>query len=291
VNLRLVLDLTLTGLVVGSFYALMALGYTVFYGIVRLINFAHGDIYMLGAFVGFTILGLTSSVLGGPIRILLSVAGTLAVTALLGFLVRWLLTQVKTQVGAWSPMIAAVGISLVLEGSAQHIWGTQVFVYQIQFPQNAVKIFVTLGICFALLVGTDLFISRTKPGAAMTAVGIDHDAVRMMGIRVNWVIFATFLAFSAIAGVTGYLAGSYYGSIQFLMGFALGLKGFTATVLGGIGNVRGALVGGWTLGLIEAYGGGLFGTEWTDVIAFSVLITVLVFRPQGILGEAVVERM
>jgi branched-chain amino acid transport system permease protein len=285
------LQLALTGAVLGCFYALIALGYTVIYGTIRLINFAHGDVYMLGGFIGFTILGLIIPTSGVTVRVVASVAGTIAATGLVGYIIRWLLARLKARSGSFSPIIAAVGVSLVIQNGVLHVWGSAALVYPVQLPPDLSRFIVTLVICCLLLFAAELWIGKTKFGAAMRAVGIDHGAVRLMGISVDRVLYITFVAFSAIAGVTGYLAGSYYGVIEFLMGFELGLKGFTAAVLGGIGNVRGALVGGFVLGMVESFGGGWLGTQWTSVIAFSVLIALLILKPTGILGETVVERM
>ena len=281
----------LVGAILGCFYALLGLGFTVIYGTVRLINFAHGGVYMVGAFVGFSLLGALAPTGNVPLQVVGSLAGTVAATALMGYIIRWVLAHLKAKAGSLGPMIAAVGIGIVIENGALHLWGSAPRVYPVQFGQGVSRLVVTLSACLLLLVGTELWIGRTKFGIAMRAAGIDHGAVRLMGISVEKVVIITFMVFSAIAGITGYLAGIYYGVIQFQMGFELGLKGFTAAVLGGVGNVRGALVGGIVLGLVEAFGGAWLGTEWTSVIAFSVLIAVLTLRPTGILGETIVERM
>jgi branched-chain amino acid transport system permease protein len=287
----MIVQLIITGLVLGAFYALIAVGYTVIYGTVRLINLAHGDMYMLGAFVGLTVISVLPASTAPVLALGSSVLGTVAAIGLVGFIVRFVLERVDVKNNAFSPIISAVGISLVLENGARQIWGTRPVAFPMQLAHDFTKPFITLGICIALIAAVDVWVSKSRFGMAMRAVGIDHTAVRLMGIRVDVTLYITFAVFSAIAGVTGVLAGSYYGSIHFSMGFLLGLKGFTAAVLGGIGNVRGALLGGLLLGLIEAIGGGYFGTSWTDVIAFGCLIAVLVVKPTGILGETVVERM
>jgi branched-chain amino acid transport system permease protein len=281
----------MTGLVLGAFYALIAVGYTVIYGTVRLLNFAHGDMYMLGAFVGLTTIVAIVGVMPTSLAMVGAIIGVCIVVGFLGFAVRFILERLDSKNDAFSPIIAAVGISLILQNSALHIWGTKPLAFPIQMAHDLSKPLTTLGICLFMIVVVDFWVSRSRFGMAMRAVGIDHNAVRLMGIRVDVVLYVTFAVFSAIAGLTGLLAGAYYGSIQFSMGFLLGLKGFTAAVLGGIGNVRGALLGGFLLGLIEAFGGGYFGTNWTDVISFSCLILVLTLKPTGILGETVVERM
>lgn len=287
----LFLHLTLIGLVLGSFYALLAAGYTVIYGTVRLINLAHGDVYMIGAFIGAMLLGAMPAGFGLVPGLVLSIVGTAAATALAGFLIRLLISRLDARPGSFSPIIAAVGISLVIENGAFHLWGSAPVAFPISMPLDDRKIALTLALSCIVLLAADWWIGRTRFGIAMRAVGTDHDATRLMGIGVERVLLVTFAVFSAIAGITGYLAGAYYGSIQFSMGFSLGLKGFTAAVLGGMGNVRGALVGGIVLGLVEAYGGGWIGTEWTDVISFSFLIVILTLRPSGLLGETVVQRM
>jgi branched-chain amino acid transport system permease protein len=286
-------QLVVTGFVIGSFYALMACGYTVFYGTIRLINFAHAGVFMLGAFIGYALLVAVNPIGGAITAVGVSMAGTVAAAGIIGLVIRWFfaLVQTKRRGFALSPMIFGVGVGLIIENTALHLWGSSPRAFPVSLPEDYRKIVITLIVCVSLLVGTELWVHKTRFGAAMRAVGIDHGAVRLMGISVERVVYIVFMFFSGIAGITGYLAGAYYGSIQFLMGFVIGLKGFTACVLGGIGNVRGALVGGWTLGLIEALGGGWLGTEWTDVIAFSVLILVLVVKPTGILGENIVERM
>ena len=284
-------QLIVTGLVLGAFYALIAVGYTVIYGTVRLLNLAHGDMYMLGAFAGFTIISILPASANPILAVGSSVLGTVVATAIVGWVVRLILERVDVKNNAFSPIITAMGIALILENAALHIWGTRPVGFPMQLPHDFTKPLATLGICVVLIAGVDLWISKSRFGMAMRAVGIDHTAVRLMGIRVDTTLYITFAVFSAIAGVTGLLAASYYGSIHFSMGFLLGLKGFTAAVLGGIGNVRGALLGGLILGLLEAAGGGYFGTNWTDVVVFTCLIAVLVVKPTGLLGETVVERM
>jgi branched-chain amino acid transport system permease protein len=283
--------LLITGLVLGAFYALIAVGYTVIYGTVRLLNFAHGDMYMLGAFIGLTGIVALPGLAVPQIAIPFAILATLLVIGFLGFLVRFVLERIDSKNDAFSPIIAAVGISLILQNSALHIWGTKPLAFPIQMAHDLTKPLITLAVCLIMILAVDVWVSRSRFGMAMRAVGIDHNAVRLMGIRVDVTLYITFAVFSAIAGITGLLAGTYYGSIQFSMGFILGLKGFTAAVLGGIGNVRGALLGGFLLGLIEAFGGGFFGTNWTDVISFSCLIIILTLKPTGILGETLVERM
>ncbi|MGE0284378.1 MAG: branched-chain amino acid ABC transporter permease, partial [Rhizobiaceae bacterium] len=206
-------QLLLTGLVLGAFYALIAVGYTVIYGTVRLLNFAHGDMYMLGAFVGLSVLLFLASATISPLAIIAGISGTVAAVAFAGFLVRIILERVDAKADAFSPIITAVGISLVLQNSALHIWGTKPLAFPTQLPHDFTKPLIALGICFVMILLVDWWISKSRFGMAMRAVGIDHNAVRLMGIRVDVVLYVTFATFSAIAGVTGFLAGTYYGSI------------------------------------------------------------------------------
>ncbi len=285
-------NVLVAGLINGPFYALTALGFTIFYGTIRLINFAHGDVVMFGAFVGFTVLSLLSRVHNTGVQVTVALLAVIAATALVGLILRWAYAHVNGQRNKSGPLIAAIGMSLVLENGAMGLWGSMPQTYQVQFPgSTAVSLPVLLGACLLIFGGVEWLVHRTRLGMAIRAVGIDHGAVRLMGVRVEWIILFTFALFSAIAGVAGVMDGMYFGSINFLMGFTLGIKGFTAAVFGGIGNVRGALVGGFALSLVEAFGAAYLGSSWTDVIAFCVLILLLVFRPTGILGETIVERM
>src|ERR1700676_5672747 len=179
----MLLQLCLIGAVLGAFYALIGVGYTVIYGTVRLINFAHGDMYMLGAFFGFTILSSLSAPTTLALSILASIAGTIIATAFAGFAVRWVLERVDAKHSSFSPIIAAIGISIVIQNSALHLWGSRPVAYPVQMAQNFAKPLITLLVCVALILIVDVWVSRSKFGAAMRAVGSDHVAVRLMGIR------------------------------------------------------------------------------------------------------------
>ena len=290
------------GLFVGSFYALIALGYSMVYGIIKLLNFAHGDIYMLGAFIGFALLtsmgGIPASLSLGALLIVLLVSMLLTGTA--GVLIERLAYRPLRGAPRLAVLITAVGVSfsleygisavagpnpraypIRLEGGVFHVLGARVSLPQI------VLMLIAAGLMFAL----NAYIQKTSTGRAMRSIALDTNASLLMGINVNAVITRTFFIGSALAGAAGVMAGAYYGKIDFLMGFIIGLKAFTAAVIGGIGNIKGAMLGGLVLGFVEAFGSEWFGGEWRDVFAFAVLILFLTLRPTGILGERVTERM
>jgi branched-chain amino acid transport system permease protein len=290
------------GLFVGSFYALIALGYSMVYGIIKLLNFAHGDIYMLGAFIGFAL--LTS--LGG-------IPGSLSLVALLGvLLVSMLLTGsagVLIERLAYRPLrgaprlaalITAVGVSFSLEYGVSAIAGPNPRAFPVRLEGGVFEVLgarislpqiILMLIAAGLMIALNTYIQRTSTGRAMRSIALDTNASLLMGINVNAVITRTFFIGSALAGAAGVMAGAYYGQIDFLMGFIIGLKAFTAAVIGGIGNIKGAMLGGLVLGFVEAFGTQWFGGQWRDVFAFAVLILFLTLRPTGILGERVTERM
>jgi branched-chain amino acid transport system permease protein len=197
------------------------------------------------------------------------------------------------------PLIAALGISLILEISAMLLWGKEFKVYPSILPAwhfsmgravlSSVQI-VLLLVCLVMMVGLHLFVQRTRIGKAMRAASLDHDAARLVGVNVNQIIMLTFVIGSALAAVAGVLVGLYYGSVNFRMGYVPGLKAFTAAVLGGVGNIPGAMVGGFIIGLLETFGAAYISGAWKDAIAFVILIMVIVARPTGLLGERTAER-
>lgn len=290
------------GLFVGSFYALIALGYSMVYGIIKLLNFAHGDIYMLGAFFSFVILGGMTGLLGmGSIPVLLLVMLiTMLLTGMTGVLIERIAYRPLRGGPRLSVLITAVGVSFTLEYAVRQIFGPNPKVFPIRLSGDPITILgaritlpqVVLMIVAALLMfGLQRYIMKTREGRAMRAIALDQRASLLMGVNVNKVISRTFFIGSALAGAAGVMAAAYYGSIDFLMGFVIGLKAFTAAVIGGIGNIYGAMLGGLVLGLLESFGTHLFGGEWRDVFAFGFLILFLTFRPTGILGERVTERV
>jgi branched-chain amino acid transport system permease protein len=291
------------GLVLGSFYALVALGYTMVFGVVKLLNFAHGDLYMTGAFGGFLAFSLVAGMLGSSwlgvaASILLSMIGV----GFLGVVIERIAYQPMLKAPRLSILITALAVSLVLQNGILTLSNGQVLAFSpklgfagvnlgpvfINFKQIALAIAAAV-----LMLGLELFVSRTQYGRAMRAVSVDKDMSELMGIDVNRVIAVTFFLGTALAGAAGTMAGAYYGSLWYFMGFLIGLKAFTAAVIGGIGSIPGAMLGGLVLGLLESFGTTLpgVGSEWKDVFSFSVLILVLVFKPTGLLGKSEQERM
>ena len=291
------------GLVLGSFYALVALGYTMVFGVVKLLNFAHGDVYMTGAFAGFLALSLIGGVVGtGWLGVGLSILLSMIAVGFLGVVIERIAYAPMLKAPRLSILITALAVSLVLQNGVLTLTNGQVIAVSpklgfaginlgeifINYKQIALAVMAGL-----LMLGLELFVSRTQYGRAMRAVSVDKDMSELMGINVNRVIAVTFFLGSALAAAAGTMAGAYYGSISFFMGFLIGLKAFTAAVIGGIGSIPGAMLGGLILGLLESFGTQLpgIGSEWKDVFSFSVLILVLVFKPTGLLGKSEQERM
>ena len=291
------------GLILGSFYTLVALGYSMVYGIIKLLNFAHGDIYMVGAFVGFTILSVLSGIFGDEWGgILASIVLTMIAVGFLGVLIQRIAYRPMLSAPRLSILITAVGVSLVLFNGVMAATYGEYTAFNTGLDDEGITMghvhvtytqMVMVSATAVLMVGLHLFISRTIYGKAMRAISIDMDACRLMGIDVNKIIALTFFVGSALAAAAGVMAGVYYGSIHFFMGFVIGLKAFTAAVIGGIGSIPGAMLGGLVLGLLEAFGTQIpwIGSEWKDVFAFGLLILLLIFKPTGILGRTEIERM
>ncbi|MFI6595948.1 branched-chain amino acid ABC transporter permease [Nonomuraea sp. NPDC050536] len=295
-------QLVWNGLFVGSFYALVALGYSMVYGIIKLLNFAHGDLYMLGAFTGFAVLGAVGGVseaMALPVLLAVMLA-TMAVTGLAGVTLERIAYRPLRRAPRLSLLITAVGASFALEYGMRAGAGADPQVYPVRLGGTSLHILgatvtvqqlVLIGVAVALMAGLNLLVTRTREGRAMRAIALDPRTSSLMGIDVNAVISRTFFLGSALAGAAGVMAGAYYGKIDFLMGFLIGLKAFTAAVIGGIGNIPGTMLGGLLLGLLESFGTFWLGGEWRDVFAFGVLILFLTVRPTGLLGERVTERV
>ena len=298
----------INGLTLGCVYAVVALGYTMVYGIIQLINFAHGEVVMIGAMVAFSvIMALAKSGLPPIVVVLIGTAVAVPACMLVAYLMERIAYKPLRGAPRLAPLITAIGISIILQHVAMMIWGRS----PMAFPQvikphtyeiggaliTSVQIAIIL-ISFTLMGGLLLLVYRTKLGVAMRATSQRQDIAGLMGIDVNRVISATFVIGAALAAVAGVMIGTYYGQTQYTMGELLGLKAFCAAVLGGIGNLAGAVLGGILMGLVEALGTGYigdltnnwFGSNYRDVFAFIVLILVLVFRPSGLLGERVGDR-
>ncbi|MCA0378246.1 MAG: branched-chain amino acid ABC transporter permease [Actinobacteria bacterium] len=290
------------GLFVGSFYALVALGYSMVYGIIKLLNFAHGDLYMLGSFIAFVVIGGLTGLMGiGSIPILLLVLLiSMLATGGIGVLIERVAYRPLRNSPRLSALITAVGVSFTIEYAVRQIFGADPEVFPLQLSGQPMQILgaritmpqvILMAVAAVLMILLQRYVMHSREGRAMRAIALDQNAALLMGVNVNKVISRTFFIGSALAGAAGVMAAAYYGSIDFLMGFVIGLKAFTAAVIGGIGNLYGAMVGGIVLGLLESFGTNWFGGEWRDVFAFGFLILFLVFKPTGLLGERVVERV
>ena len=291
------------GLILGSFYALVALGYTMVYGIIKLLNFAHGDLYMIGAFIGFLILSVLSPLIGDSwMGILCSMVLAMIAVGLLGVLIQRIAYQPMLSAPRLSILITALAVSMILSNAVMAFTDGEYLAFSTDLGYEGIEmgnVFITytqmvlVGAAAVLMTALYLFVHRTMYGKAMRAIAIDQDACRLMGIHVNRIIALTFFIGTSLAASAGIMAGTYYGSIHFFMGFVIGLKAFTAAVIGGIGSIPGAMLGGLLLGLLESFGTQIpfIGTEWKDVFSFGILILLLVFKPTGILGRTEIERM
>lgn len=324
----------INGLTTGSVYAIVALGYTMVYGVIQLINFAHGEVVMIGAMVAFTVIMAIAGA-GTPLPpaviVLAGVLAAIPVCMTIGYLLERLAYRPLRHAPRLAPLITAIGMSIILQHLALLVWGRDPRAFP-QIMENAsfsiggaaistVQIVIIL-LSLAMMGGLTWFVYRTKFGIAIRATAEDVRVAALMGIDANRVIAATFIIGAGLGAVAGVMVGTYYGIAHYTMGFTLGLKAFSAAVLGGIGNLAGAMLGGLVLGLVEALGTGyiseitdlckwpivgdggglltercmadghvvLFGSNYQDVFAFLVLILVLVFRPSGLLGERVSER-
>jgi branched-chain amino acid transport system permease protein len=285
----------INGISLGSIYALIALGYTMVYGIVKLINFAHGDIFMIGSFIGFY--SITILNLGLFPALILS----MVVCAIFGVLIERIAYKPLRNATRIAALITAIGVSLFIENGFIYIRGAQPVAYPGDIlPIKNIEWFgltissqslSILGISITLMIILQLIVHKTKIGKAMRAVSLDYDAARLMGINVNNTISATFAIGSALAGAAGVIFGLYYIKIEPLMGIIPGLKAFIAAVLGGIGLIPGAMVGGLLLGLIESLVSAAGFSLWRDGVAFIVLILILIFRPSGLLGKNTKEKV
>jgi branched-chain amino acid transport system permease protein len=295
----------INGLTLGGVYALVALGYTMVYGILELINFAHGEIYMLGAYIGIIALGLFTAwgwTETAPVPSLLAAVAVAAVyCGAVGATAERLAYRPLRRAHRLTPLISAIGMSIVLQNVVMLTQGSadKVFPRLSDAPTtfdvagatvSALQLWI-VGVSAALMGGLHLLIRRTRLGLAMRATAQDPRMAGLVGIPVDRVISATFVIGSALAAVAGVMVGLYYGVANFFIGYVAGIKAFTAAVLGGIGNVPGAMLGGVILGVLEGLGAGYLSNEYKDVIAFVILIVVLIVRPTGLMGERVPDKV
>jgi branched-chain amino acid transport system permease protein len=291
------------GLAVGGIYALIALGYTMVYGVLKLINFAHGDLFTIGAYLGLTLLtsmGLTGH-LGAVAGVLVLAVMVQVLVAIIGYLLERVAYRPLRQSPRLSAVVSALGASIFFQNAVMLIYGARFQVYPhdilpsatvsllgLDVPLVRILMFLT---SVVLMLGLYFFIQKTRTGTAIRAAAIDQGAAKLMGINVNRVVSLVFLIGPALGGAAGLMVGLYYGQINFTMGWVYGLKAFTAAILGGIGNIPGAMVGGLLLGVIEALGAAYISIAWKDAIAFFVLIIILIIRPTGLLGERVADKI
>ncbi|MCV2366435.1 branched-chain amino acid ABC transporter permease, partial [Paucibacter sp. DJ1R-11] len=298
----------INGLVLGSMYALVALGYTMVYGIINLINFAHGEILMVGALVSWTVISaLGDSGLPGWGLMLIGLACAVLVCTTLNFLVEKIAYRPLRNAPRLAPLITAMGMSLLLQTLAMIIWKPNPKPFPLLLPTTPIDLggpvititqCVILGATVMILAALMWLVNHTKLGRAMRATAENPKVAGLMGVKPDFIISTTFVIGAALAAVAGLMWAANYGTVQHTMGFMPGLKAFTAAVLGGIGNLAGAMVGGVLLGLIEAIGagylgdltGGVLGSHYADIFAFVALILVLTLRPSGLLGERVADR-
>jgi branched-chain amino acid transport system permease protein len=303
------IQLTIDALTLGSVYALIALGYTLVYGVLKLLNFAHGDVFMVGSFVGFGVLQL----LGGaaspnvPVWLLLTLVtlAAMAVCAVLGVVIERFAYRPLRDAPRIAPLISALGVSFFLANSMQLLFGAPPRNYDTFAIHDAVLYtsgfnignvhmpllrIITIVAALALMVALWFLVNKTRTGKAMRATSFDREAASMMGIDIDKVIVFTFVLGSALAGAAGvFFALRVPTTVS--IGFIAGLKGFTAAVIGGIGSIPGAMAGGVILGCAESYSQGYISTRWSDLIVFSILITFMIFRPQGLLGRADIRKV
>lgn len=302
--MELLIQNLLNGLTIGAFYALVALGYTMVYGVLKLINFAHGGLFMWGAYLGWTGLNL---LLGWGLRgsawMLVPVILVVMMTmALIGALLERTAYRPLRTAGRLPPVISALGAAFILESLARNLYGASYKTYPEavaltggfnllgDVTMSTMQV-IALVASFILMAALWSFVNFTRVGTAMRAVSLDHDTSRLMGIDVNRIITLVFLIGPALGATAGVMVALRYGSFDFTLGWIFGLKAFIAAILGGIGNIPGAMLGGMILGIVESLGAGYISPQWKDVIAYVLLALILIVRPTGLLGERVAEKL
>jgi branched-chain amino acid transport system permease protein len=294
----------INGLALGAVYALIALGYTMVYGILQLINFAHGEVYMLGAYLGIIVLGVLTywglTAYSLSLSLLITVMVSMAFCAAYGAVIERVAYRPLRNAAKLTPLISAVGISIVLQNFVMLAQGKEYKNMPPMLPTEGFDLFganvspVQMFILIAsilIMVALQLFVAKTRLGKAMRATSQDRVMAGLVGINVNLVISITFMIGSSLAAVAGVMVTLYYGVVHFFMGYTAGLKAFTAAVLGGIGSIPGAMFGGFMLGLIENFGASYLSSAYKDAFAFVVLIITLIIRPAGLLGEKAADKV
>lgn len=291
-----ILQYLINGISIGSVYAIIALGYTMVYGIAKMLNFAHGDVIMVGAYISFCV----TNYLGLPA--IVSIVAAMAVCTVLGIIIEGLAYKPLRGTPSLAVLITAIGVSYFLQNAAQLIWGTapKNFTSIVTFKPFSFaggdlvitgEVIITVAVSVLIMIGLTLFTGKTRMGKAMRAVSEDRDAAQLMGINVNQTISMTFAIGSALAAVAGVLLCSTVPTLQPTTGSMPGIRAFTAAVIGGIGSIPGAMLGGIVLGLIETFSKKYISTEFSDAIVFAVLILILLVKPAGLLGKQVQEKV
>jgi branched-chain amino acid transport system permease protein len=295
------------GITTGALYALVALGFTMVYGVLKLLNFAHGDLYMVGAYIGFFVIqwfgGPTKLTIPVPLLLVIMFVLAAGLVGGLGVAMERFAYRPLRNAPRIAPLITAIGVSFFLENSALLLFGAQPRIYNtsdfislssgIQIGSvtiDSVQIMV-LVLGLALMVGLRQLVNRTRLGRQMRAVAVDREAAEMLGIKVNFVIAATFFLGSALAGVAGVMAGLLFNQVTPTIGFIAGLKAFTASVVGGIGSIPGAMLGGLLIGVAESFITGYITSTYTNLLVFALLIAVMLIRPSGLLGQAQLQKV
>jgi branched-chain amino acid transport system permease protein len=304
--LELLLQQAFNGLMLGVMYALIAVGFTLFFGVLDVIHFSHGDIFMLGAFAGLSVLaGLHAAGIGGAaVALPLAFLASILITGLVGVAAERVCVKPLARSSPLMTLLATLSLGLVIRESVLIFYprGADPKRFPQLLPQGGFELggvavryenLAILAIGFGAMVAVDLIINRTRMGAAIRAVAQDPEAAQMMGVNLDRTVDATFFIGSGLAAVAGLLSGLYYGEVHFIMGITGGVIGFSAAAIGGLGNVYGAIVGGLLFGMLQTTSAALIprGSEFRDVVAFAVVMLFLIFRPSGILGEKSVERV
>ncbi|MDX6768478.1 MAG: branched-chain amino acid ABC transporter permease [Elusimicrobiota bacterium] len=297
------LQQVVNGLTLGAIYSLIALGYTLVYGILTMINFAHSEVLMLGSFMALGLATFAPAVFGtGPLALVAMFVVGMAGAGVVNVVIERFAYRPLRHISRLAPLISAIGVSIIIQNAA-FLWiSTQALSFPVPVPVTQLEFagasvstlqLVILATSLALMGLLHWFVEHTKMGKAMRACSDDVQTAGLMGINANKVIAATFFVGGALGGAAGVLYGMNYQVVKYSMGFLPGTKAFTAAVLGGIGNIRGAVLGGFLLGFLEVFASGYIpnGAQWRDVIAFTVLIIVLLVRPSGLLGEKVAEKV
>ncbi|MBN7773996.1 branched-chain amino acid ABC transporter permease [Clostridium aminobutyricum] len=290
----MLLQQVVNGLTIGTIYALIALGYTMVYGILKIVNFAHGDIFMLGTFIGLFLV----QDMRMPIYAALVLSAI--ITAIVGMIIERVAYRPLRLEERIIPLISALGVSIFLSNLAQKIWGTQIHPFPTKFQFvtfnvgnvtfSSIQILILILSLF-IMVGLQVFVKKSKIGIAMQATSMSINNAALMGININQIIRITFAIGSALAAIAGILVGIYYNAVYPTMGYMAGMKAFTAAVLGGIGSIPGAVLGGLILGIAENLGGAYISTQYQDIISFLILIIVLILKPTGILGRKEINKV